>query len=159
MAMTSPPAAPVITRSRVIWQGAMLFEAGVGDRTHLIDADAGQAPGPVETLLNAIATCSATDVLDILAKRRTPVERLGIEIVADRRPEFPRRVRHLDIEFNIDGAGIEPAQAERAVQLSFERYCSVAASLAGDITANARVILNGEPLQTVPLKIWVPAAG
>ena len=44
-------------------------------------------------------------------------------------------LRHLDIEFTIDGAGIEREHAERAIQLSFERYCSVASSLAPDIVA------------------------
>ena len=34
--------------------------------------------------------------------------------------------------------------AERAVALSFEKYCTVAASLASDIEVHATVVLNGE---------------
>src|SRR3954463_8204397 len=85
--------APVISRTEVTWRGERLFDAGPAGRTHRIDAGAKEAPGPVETLLNAIATCSAIDVIDIIAKRKTPVERMTIRVAADRRPEAPRRVR------------------------------------------------------------------
>jgi len=72
---TPPPApAPVITRTEVTWRGERLFDAGPAGRTHRIDVAAKEAPGPVETLLNAIATCSGIDVLDIIAKRKTPVD-------------------------------------------------------------------------------------
>ena len=109
---TTPPAAPapVITRTEVTWRGERLFDAGPAGRTHRIDVEAKEAPGPVETLLNALATCSGIDVIDIIAKRKTPVERMTIHVAAERRPEAPRRVRHLDIEFRIDGAGIEREQ-------------------------------------------------
>jgi len=143
MSDARPPAAkPVITRSRAVWRGNRQFDAGPEGRTHLIDGSAKVAPGPLETLLNAIATCSAVDVLDILEKRRTPVERLTIELVAHRRPEQPRRVMRLEIQFRISGAGIDHAHAQRAVDLSIEKYCSVAASLAPDLAIEASVLLE-----------------
>jgi len=154
----SPPAAPVISRTEVAWLGERLFDAGPAGRTHRIDASAKQAPGPVETLLGAIATCSGVDVVDIMVKRKTPIERMNIFVAAERRPEAPRRVRHLDIEFRIDGAGIEREHAERAIQLSFERYCSVASSLAPDIVAEVRLTLNGESFPAVRQQIWTPRA-
>lgn len=149
-------AGPVITRSEATWRGDRLFDAGPPGRTHRIDASAKEAPGPVETLLNAIATCSAVDIIDIIAKRKTPVERMTIHVSAERRPEAPRRVMHLEIEYRIDGAGIEREHAERAVQLSYERYCSVAASLGSDIVAETRLTLNGESGQPVRQKTWSP---
>ncbi len=112
-------------------------------RTHLIDGGAKRAPGPVETLLNAIATCSSLDVIDIIAKRRTPVERLSVKITAHRRTDYPRRIMRLEMEFLIDGAEIEVEHAERAIHLSFERYCSVAGSLGPDIVTETRLTLNG----------------
>jgi putative redox protein len=121
-----------------------------------VDADAKTAPGPVETLLNAIATCSGVDVLDILAKRRTPAEQFAINVTATRRSEHPRRVQRLAIEFNIDGAGIQVDDAERAIQLSFERYCTVAASLAPDIVAETTLVLNGVRQPPQRRQIWRP---
>src|ERR1044071_8956379 len=100
-------AGPVITRSQATWRGERLFDAGPAGRTHRIDVGAKEAPGPVETLLNALVTCSGVDVIEILAKRKTPVERMSATIAGERRPEFPRRLMHVEIEFHIDGAGIE----------------------------------------------------
>jgi putative redox protein len=153
--MTAPaPAKPVITRSRAVWRGEHRFDAGPEGRTVAVDADSKTAPGPVETLLNAVATCSAVDVLDILAKRRTPAEQFMVNVTATRRSEAPRRVQKLEIEFQIDGAAIVAEYAERAIQLSFEKYCSVAASLAPDVVAETTLILNGERHPTQVRKIW-----
>lgn len=140
----SEPKAPVITRSHASWRGGMLFDAGSGDRTHAIDGDSKAAPSPVETLLNALATCSGSDVVDFLEKRRTPPKRMEIDVGATRRGDYPRRVMKLEITFTIDGDAIEREQAERSIHLSFERYCTVAASLAGDIELTSVLVLNGQ---------------
>lgn len=152
------PAAPVITRTEVTWLGNKLFEAGPAGRTHRIDAGAKEAPGPVETLLNSLATCAGVDIIDIIGKRKTPVERMTVHVAGERRPQFPRRVQHVDIEYRIDGTGIEREHAERAIQLAFEGYCSVASSLAPDIVIEARLTLNGESFPGVRMKPWMPTA-
>ena len=79
-----------------------IFVAGPEGRSHTIDADSKNAPGPVEVLLEAIMTCSGVDVVDILAKRRTPAEKFRIEITARRRAEHPRRVMALDVDYIVD---------------------------------------------------------
>ena len=152
--MTATPTTPVITRTRAVWRGEHRFDAGPEGRTAPVDADSKTAPGPVETLLNALATCSAVDVLDVLAKRRTPAEQLVVNVAATRRTEAPRRVERLDIEFAIDGKGIQVEHAERAIQLSFEKYCTVAASLAPDIVTQTTLVLNGERQAPQNRKIW-----
>src|SRR5687768_2712689 len=110
-----------ITRWSARLREGHIFVAGPEGRSHVIDADSTTAPGPVEVLLEAIMTCSGVDVVDILAKRRTPVERFTVEIAAHRRAEHPRRVMRLDLDYIIDGAGIEAEQAERAIELAFEK--------------------------------------
>ena len=155
--MTAPTQSkPVVTRSRAVWRGEHRFDAGPEGRTAPVDADAKAGPGPVETLLNALATCSAVDVIDILAKRRTPVEGLIVNVTATRRSEQPRRVERVEVEFAIDGAGIDVEQAERAIQLSFEKYCTVAASLAPDIVAETTLVLNGARQPAQRRRIWTP---
>jgi putative redox protein len=150
----SAPAGPVITKTEVTWRGERMFDAGPPGRQHRIDAAAKEAPGPVETLLGSIATCSAVDIIDIIAKRKTQVERLSVSVVGERRPEYPRRLMKVHLEYSIDGPGIEREHAERAMQLSFERYCSVAASLAPDIAVDATLTLNGEKGEAVTQKVW-----
>jgi len=152
------PQQPVVSTTRAVWRGDRSFEAGPAGRTHIIDAgDGSKSPGPVETLLGAVATCSSLDVIDILAKRRTPIEKLTVNVRAERRPEFPRRVMKLELEFVIDGAGIEAEHAERAIQLSYERYCSVAASLGSDIVTETTLVLNGSRSAPVRQQVWTPA--
>jgi putative redox protein len=152
------PPSPVITRTEVTWRGERLFDAGPAGRTHRIDANAKEAPGPVETLLGALASCSGVDVVEIIAKRKTPVERMVVLVTGERRSDFPRRLTRVALEFKIDGADVERDQAERAIRLSFERYCSVAASMGADIVVETVLTLNGERGSAVRQKVWTPGA-
>jgi putative redox protein len=104
--------------------------------------------------LEAIMTCSGVDVVDILAKRRTPVEKFSIEITAHRRAEHPRRVMALDVDYIVDGPGIEAEQAERAIELAFERYCTVIGSLGSDIVSHTRLVLNGQAMERRARKMF-----
>ena len=143
-----PPARPSvgnpIARSHAVWKGGLLYEAGVGERTHLIDGNSKQAPSPVETLLSSLGTCAASDVVEILTKQRTPPSSLEVDVMATRRAEFPRRVLTAEVTLTMNGTGISREQAERAMALSVEKYCTVAASLAGDIELSSIIVLNGE---------------
>ena len=128
------------------WAGGKRYEIGraSGGPTVTIDTEAG--PGPVDTLLGALAACSAMDVEAYLAKRRTPVETLEVVVEGERRAQAPRRLTAALLEFRVGGASIEPEHAERAVRLAVEQYCSVATSLAGDVVLSTRVVLNGRAL-------------
>jgi putative redox protein len=144
----TPPARPStgnpIAKSHAIWKGGLLYEAGVGDRKHLIDGNSKAAPSPVETLLSSLGTCAASDVVEILTKQRTPPESLEVDVLATRRADFPRRVMTAEITLVLNGKGITRDKAERAMALSVEKYCTVAASLAGDIELTTVIVLNGE---------------
>jgi putative redox protein len=145
---STPPARPStgnpVAKSHAVWKGGLLYEAGVGDRKHLIDGNSKAAPSPVETLLSSLGTCAASDVVDILNKQRTPPEKLEVDVVATRRAEYPRRVLTAEVTLTLDGKGITRDQVERAMKLSAEKYCTVAASLAGDIVFTSVIVLNGE---------------
>lgn len=129
---------------RATWAGDHSFDTGRPDGPPArLDGEGGTGQSPVDALLSALAACSCVDVVDILAKRRTPVERLTVDARGERREEHPRRFTHLELVYHIDGAGIEASHAERAIALTFEKYCSVTASLASDITVDAIAIVNG----------------
>jgi putative redox protein len=108
-----------------------------------LDGAAVEGQTPPDAVLSALAACSGIDVVDIMAKRRTPVERLSVDVTAERREELPRRFVRVTLDYHVDGAGIEAPHVERAVALAFEKYCSVAATLAADTVVETRVVVNG----------------
>jgi putative redox protein len=111
----SAPGAPAIGESRptsttvfATWRGDRRYEIGrPGGPAVTIDAAGQEGLGPVDTLLGALAACSAIDVVEYLAKRRTPATRVDVRVDAERRPTSPRRVLWARLEFAIDGEGID----------------------------------------------------
>jgi putative redox protein len=136
---------PNTARVRVTWAGALRFDGGrPGQATAQLDGMAESAPGPLDGLLNALAACSAGDVVSILTQRRTPVERMTVDVIGDRVDTPPRRVWRIALQYVIDGANIERVHAERAVDLALTKYCSVRASLDPAIPIVCTLTLNGE---------------
>lgn len=116
----------------VFWEGERRYRGGPeGGPTMVLDGDRQVAPSPVDSLLVAVAACSAIDVVDILEKRRTPAASLRVRAEFSRAPEPPRRLTEVKLRFHVATTS-ELHHVERAVALSFEKYCSVASSLAPD---------------------------
>ena len=127
----------------VRWRERMLFDAGPPGRPAiLVDGDSRVAVSPVELLLVAAATCSATDVVLILEKQRVALRALEVGLRGTRRDEQPRRYTALHFVFTLSGDGADEVNARRAIDLSLEKYCSVVASLAPDIRVTYDVALR-----------------
>jgi putative redox protein len=139
----APPKPP--TRIQLTWEGDHRFAFGRagGPRTH-VDADTATAPSPVDTLVGALVSCISVDVVDILAKRRTPVASLAVDAVAERANAVPARLVRVELRFRIGGAGIERVHAERAIDLAINKYCSVRDSLNPDIPVTFTLDLAAE---------------
>jgi len=130
-------------RIEVDWIGASEFEAHrAGGPKVRIDGDSKSAPSPFDTLLAAIATCAATDVVSILAKQRTPVERLQVAVEAQRVDATPRRLASAVLHISLAAPGTTRAKAERAVELAVSKYCSVRSSLLAEIPVTWTVELK-----------------
>jgi putative redox protein len=124
MSEPKPPKPP--NRVVVRWTGGQTFEASdISGHTVRIDGNRGIAPSPVDTLLNALASCSAIDAVEILAKRRTPVRELVVNVTGERASATPARITRVLLAFEISGEGIERVHAERAIDLAVTKYCSV----------------------------------
>jgi len=133
------------SRVNVKWAGDQLYDFGRPDRpTARLDGNGATAPSPVDALLGALGSCTAYDVVEILAKRRTPVESLEVEVVAKRVETVPRHLEHVTLNYRISGAGIERVHAERAVELAITKYCSVRSSLRPDVPVEWTIELTSE---------------
>lgn len=121
-----PPSKTVVT-----WAGDQQFDGGrqSGGPTIHLDGRGATGPSPVDALAIAIAGCTGVDIVDILAKRRTPVETLRMEVNAERANAVPARIVAVDITYYVKGAGIERVHAERAIELAVTKYCSVGSSI------------------------------
>ena len=131
------------SRVHMTWAGGERFDAGrPGGPPLRIDVTGETGPGPVDTLISALASCAAIDVIEILAKRRTPVRALTVDVVGERVDTIPRRLRQVTLAFRIGGDGIERVHAERAIDLAVNKYCSVKDSLARDIPVEWTLTLD-----------------
>jgi putative redox protein len=99
----------------------------------VIDGDRKSGASPVEILLEALGACSAIDVVIVMEKVRTPLQRLEVTVEGNRHSPEPRYVTHVRVNFDAWGDGVNPDKLARAIHLSFEKYCSVYHSLRPDM--------------------------
>lgn len=114
-----------------------------GGPTITVDNTGKAEPGPVDTLLIALAACTTEDVLTILDKRRTPAASLHIEVEGKRLNATPARLSDIHLKYVIDGEGIDRANTLRAIELAVTKYCSVRDSLDKAIQIDWSLVLNG----------------
>ena len=102
---------------------------------------------PMQSLLAALCGCSSVDIISILKKQRQELTNLKIEADGKREEgKEPSLWKEIDVKFFIEG-NIEAAKAKRAVDLSIEKYCSVAETLRkAGATIEYHVFLNGNQL-------------
>ena len=125
-------------RARLDWEGGFRFRCETDGLVARIDGHSESSPSPMQMMLNAVGGCAAVDVVDILETGRQELEELTVELSGRRRADPPRRYVSLTAVFRVTG-DVDPARAERAVELSFEKYCSCFHSLADDIQVDYRV--------------------
>ncbi len=86
---------------------------------------------PMQMLLMGLGGCSAIDVIMILNKQRQEVRDYKMVIKGDREAgKEPSLWKDIIIEFHIYG-NVDQEKAQKAVDLSLGKYCSVAATLIG----------------------------
>jgi len=114
----------------------------IGDK-HFVGIDSanrsvvlsGQADGigvkPSEMLLIALAACSSVDVVEILEKKRLKLSLLEVITTGERDPEPPWPYRKIHVKYRLGGDGLTDKAVAQAIDLSQEKYCSVAATVRG----------------------------
>jgi putative redox protein len=98
---------------------------------HAVVVDAGKdksAPSPVELVLIGLCGCTASDVVNILRKKREPFTSLEVRAEAERAPEPPMVYTSINLIYRVGGQ-VSKKGMEDAVRLSKEKYCSVSAML------------------------------
>lgn len=122
-------------KARIKWieNVAFVAESGSGHALVMDGAPEGGGrnlgPRPMEVVLMGTGGCTAYDVVHILKKSRAPVSDCVVEIEAERAGEDPKVFTKIHFHFIVTGNSLKPAQVERAVHLSAEKYCSASIML------------------------------
>lgn len=119
--------------------GGVTFMAK-GDSGHWVSMDgpadfggSNAASRPKELVLFALGGCTGSDVAAILKKKRVPMQGFEMQINATQAEEHPQVYTDIHIEYVFYGTGINPADVERAIELSTTKYCSVSAMLRASV--------------------------
>ena len=132
----------------VQWLSGQRF-VGIDSTNHSVVLSS-QAEGvgvkPSDMLMIALATCCAVDVVEILAKKRMPINSMEITTTGEQDADPPWTFRKIHLKCRLSGAGLTEKAVEQAVQLAEEKYCSVAATLRAtvEITTEFQIIHEGE---------------
>ncbi len=103
----------------------------------------GYGSSPMELVLMAIAGCSGMDIVSILEKMHISYDRLEILVQGDRASNHPRVFTDIEVIYRFWGNEVSEEKLMRAIQLSMEKYCSVANML--DKVANLTYKLEINP--------------
>ena len=84
---------------------------------------------PMQILLMGLAGCSGMDIISILKKQRQDVKDYKTIVRGEREAGVePSLWKYIEMEFIISG-DVDESKAQRAAELSVNKYCSVAATL------------------------------
>jgi putative redox protein len=115
----------------VKWVGKQAFVAtSPSGRAITVDSDreTNSAPGPMELVLMALGACTATDIVIVLKKKRQKLQALEVICSGERAAEPPTVWTKLEILYRLRGE-LDDGAVKHAIELSEEKYCSVAAML------------------------------
>ncbi len=138
-------------KARVQWLDGRAFvgESGSG---HAVVMDGSPESGgrnigirPMEMLLLGLGGCTAFDIVMILERMREAVTGIDLALEGERASDDPKVYTRVKLTYKIKGRNLKPANVERAVKLSSEKYCSASAMFAktAEIEHSIEIIEEG----------------
>jgi putative redox protein len=115
------------TEITAAWKKDMTFigQNSAGGAVQMGTLDDKPGVGPMQLLLVALAGCTGTDIVSILQKKRLKLTDLQVRVRGKRASEFPQVWTDIHLTYLIWGESIPPGDAEQAIRLSEDKYCSV----------------------------------
>jgi putative redox protein len=112
------------------WKGGLLFESTQpGAGTVVMDGQVKEGMSPKALLLAGLAGCSSVDVVEILQKMRIEFQSLTVIAAAEQTEDLPRVFTDILLTFQVQTAALHQEKVQKAIDLSMEKYCGVAAML------------------------------
>ncbi len=97
---------------------------------------------PMELLIMGLGGCSGIDVLNILRKQKIEPAGFKVKISAEREKDAtPSLFTDIHVKFIFKGP-MDESKAKRAIDLSMDKYCSVAKTLEKSATITSELIIE-----------------
>src|SRR5512136_141921 len=136
------------TTTTVQWVSGKRF-VGIDSTNHsvvLSSKDEGVGVKPSDMLLIALASCTAVDVVEILSKKRMPLDSMEIITTGEQDADPPWTFRKIHLKYRLSGRGLTDRAVEQAIQLAEDKYCAVAATVrpTAEITTEFEIMCEGD---------------
>jgi putative redox protein len=126
---------PKVVGVTIEWNGKMGFNCQ-SDSGHEVICDASRAHGgddsgarPMEFLLFSLSSCTGMDVTMILKKKKRDLQGVKIKVHGQRAPNHPHVYEAITLEYIVTGSDLTDDDIRWAIDLSLDKYCSVAGML------------------------------
>lgn len=100
------------------------------------------APSPAQLILQALAGCTMMDCVLIITKARKNLEKFWIDVETEEAETHPKVYTKIHLTYNFVSPDLDAATAERAINLSEEKYCRVHAMLVKSAELTSSYKLN-----------------
>lgn len=127
-------------KTTTIWKSGHAFDSLQNNAK--IEIDARNAFSPKALLLSGLAGCTGIDVVDILEKMRVPFANLQIDAEAEQTDEHPRVFKSISLTYRITTGEENREKVKKAIDLSLEKYCGVAAMLKKNSRIEYEIVIS-----------------
>ena len=114
-------------RTTTVWKSGNAFDSFQKEAKIEIDSNGGFNPKAL--LLSGLAACTGIDLVSLLEKMRVPFADLTIEAETSQTEDHPRVFRDIHLKYMIRTGEENLEKVKKAIDLSLEKYCGVAAML------------------------------
>jgi putative redox protein len=108
--------------------------SGSGHEIPFDDRETDTAAGPTETVVAALAACTAMDVVSIARKKRQSIESYVVHARADQRGDYPQVFTRIDLVHEVVGSDVTEDAIRQCIELSATIYCPISAMLSSGAT-------------------------
>jgi putative redox protein len=128
-------------KTTTVWKTGHAFDSF--QHQSKIEIDSATGFGPKALLLTGLAGCSGIDVVDILEKMRVPFADLTIDAEAEQTTDHPKVFKTIHLTYRVKMEEENREKLKKAIDLSLEKYCGVAAMLKKNSRIEYEIVITG----------------
>ncbi|HEV7782786.1 MAG TPA: OsmC family protein [Chitinophagaceae bacterium] len=129
-------------KTTTTWKTGEDFESRQDNNSIQLDGNRANGFSPKALLLSGLAACSGIDVVNILEKMRVEFSKLMIDAEAEQTENHPKVFKEILVTFRIKTAKENEEKVRKAIGLSLDKYCGVAAMLKKNSAINYKLEIS-----------------